>query len=468
MSTPLPKMIGYGLGECSYSLVMNGLFGFAMLYYTEALGLSPALAGLAMSVSVLWEMVADPVMGHVSDRTRSRYGRRHPWMLLGGLVMAVCFYFLWAVPASLHGHALPLFAYLVLVNLLLRTGVTLFFVPYLALGFEVCPDYEGRSKVQAVRQVMNMAANFAGPALAWSVFFRDTVGPDGTKILGTSLPQNFTRMGLVFAGVSFLCVLAALWFTRQWSEDTRQSSAEAKKTEPFFAGLKQSFSDAYLRLVLLVVFLLCTGMVLVSSFQMYVYVYFMRFEPGQKSIAHGSTMVGMALGGILSAWLAKRLEKKGAVLAGGLLSLLCTAGLALLFLTGWVPVGTPAAFAGFVAFHGLFWLGNGIALPSCTAMVADVAGLWLRRNGVNKDGAYSALFSVSMKIAIALGLMGSGWVLSAIGFSPDAAAGARPPEVVWRLGCAMFLAAPLLSAFALVAVARYPLSRRMLEEGEVY
>ena len=464
MSTPLPKMIGYGLGECSYSLVMNGLFGFAMLYYTEALGLSPALAGLAMSASVLWEMVADPVMGHVSDRTRSRYGRRHPWMLLGGLVMAICFYFLWAVPAPLHGKAVPLFAYLVAVNLLLRTGVTMFFVPYLALGFEVCPDYEGRSKVQAVRQVMNMAANFAGPALAWSVFFRDSVGANGAKILGTSVSQNFTRMGLVFAGVAFLCVLTTLWFTRQWSEDTRQSSAEAKKAEPFFAGLKQSLSDACLRLVLLVVFLLCTGMVLVSSFQMYVYVYFMRFAPEQKSIAHGSTMIGMALGGILSAWLAKRFEKKGAVLIGGILSLLCTGALALLFLTGWVSIGTTVAFAGFVAFHGLFWLGNGIALPSCTALVADAAALWLHRTGVNKDGAYSALFSVSLKIAIALGLAGSGWVLGAIGFSADAAAGARPPEVVWRLGCAMFLAAPLLSVLALAAVARCPLSRRMLEE----
>jgi len=464
MNSPLPKILGYGLGECAYSLVMNGLFGFAMLYYTEALGLKPALAGLALSASVLWEVVADPVMGHISDRTRSRYGRRHPWMLLGALVMAVCFYFLWAVPASLHGQALPLFAYLVAVNLLLRTGVTIFFVPYLALGFEVCPDYEGRSKVQAVRQVMNMAANFAGPALAWSFFFRDSVGPDGAKILGTSVPQNFTRMGLVFAGASFLCVLATLWFTRRWCEDTRRLPTEAKKKEPFFSGLKQSFSDPCLRLMLLVVFLLCTGMVLVGSFQIYVYVCFMRFAPGQTSLAHGSTMIGMALGGILSAWLAKKLEKKGAVLAGGLLSLLCSVGLAMLFLTGWVAVETRTAFVGFILLHGLFWLGNGIALPSCTAMVADVAGLWLRRTGVNKDGAYSALFSVALKSAIALGLMGSGGVLSAIGFNPGAAADARPPEVVWCLGCATFLLAPLLTAFALVAVMRYPLSRQMLEE----
>ena len=116
-----PKMLGYGLGECANSLIMNGFFGFAMLYYTEALGLSPALAGMAMSVSVFWEAISEPVMGHVSDHTRSRFGRRHPWMLLGGLMMALCFFFIWAVPSGLVGHATPLFWYLVVMNLLLRT-----------------------------------------------------------------------------------------------------------------------------------------------------------------------------------------------------------------------------------------------------------------------------------------------------------------------------------------------------------
>jgi GPH family glycoside/pentoside/hexuronide:cation symporter len=71
-SASLPKMAGYGLGECANSLIMNGFFGFAMLYYTEALKLSPSLAGIAMSVSVFWEAITEPVMGHLSDHTRSR------------------------------------------------------------------------------------------------------------------------------------------------------------------------------------------------------------------------------------------------------------------------------------------------------------------------------------------------------------------------------------------------------------
>lgn len=192
-------MAGYGLGECANSLIMNGFFGFAMLYYTEALKLDPRLAGIAMSVSVFWEAITEPVMGHYSDRTRNRYGRRHPWMLLGGLLMAVSFYFIWAVPTPLRGHAMPLFWYLVMMNLCLRTGLTMFFIPYLALGFEMCHDTDGKSKLQAVRQVLNMAANFAGPALAWSIFYRDGVGADGAKIIGTTVPQNFIHMGAAFS-----------------------------------------------------------------------------------------------------------------------------------------------------------------------------------------------------------------------------------------------------------------------------
>lgn len=459
-----PRMLGYGLGECANSLVMNGLFGFAMLYYTEALGLSPWLAGVAMSVSVFWDAVTDPVMGYVSDRTRHRFGRRHPWMLVGGLMMALCFYFLWDVPVALHGQTLPLFAYLVTMNLLLRTGLTMFFIPYMALGFELCPDYKGSSRIQAVRQVMNMAANFAGPALAWSVFFRDSVGADGAKILGTAVPSNFVHMGAGFSLATVCFVLAALWFTRGWAVDTRNAPVVAGDgLRHFWSEMQQIVTDLNARWVLAFTFFACVGMVLVSSLQMYVYVYFMQFSPEHKSIAHGSTMIGMAIGAALSAWVAGRLDKKGAVLLGGAISFFGNVVLAVLFLTGWVPIGTVTALLLFVAFHAMFWLGNGILLPTGVAMMADVAEISRRRSGVNKDGTYSAVFSLSMKLAISCALLASGWTLTAIGFSADA--GTHSAETIWRLGAAMFIAGPLMSLVALAAVARYPLTRQLLSEA---
>lgn len=453
-------MLGYGMGECANSLIMNGFFGFAMLYYTEALKLNPSLAGIAMSVSVFWEAVTEPVMGHYSDRTRSRFGRRHPWMLFGGVLMAVAFYFIWAVPPALRGHTLPLFWYLVFINLLLRTGLTMFFIPYLALGFEMCGDTEGRSRLQAIRQVLNMAANFAGPALAWSIFYRDTTTADGSKILGTTVPQNFIDMGLAFALATTAFVLIVLWQTRHWIQDTRtgEASVGAAVHEKFWRNMKHTVLDPNPRWVFVFIFLVCMGMVLVSSLQMYVYVYFMKFEPHEKSIAHGSTMIGMAIGAAMSAWLTRRLDKKGAVLLGGIVSVVCNGALAVLFLTGAVPVGTPSALWLFVAFHATYWLGNGIMLPVATAMMADVAEVHRARTGVNKDGAYSAVFSLAMRLAISSSMMISGWTLTGIGFVAAEHA-TQTPEAIWRLGAATFLAGPLLCVASLVAIARHPLSR---------
>ena len=222
---------------------------------------------------------------------------------------------------------------------------------------------------------------------------------------------------------------------------------------PFWAGLRQSVGDARLMRVLLVLFLAGSGMAWVSTLQPYAYVYFMGFAPGQKTLAHGATMVGMAAGCVLSARVARRFGKKAAVLLGGGVSLLSTGMLAALFLTGGVSPGTALALVLFVLFHAAFWLGNGILLPTGVAMIADLSALHQRCTGVNKDGAYAALYSLSMKVSTAFALLGSGGVLRLIGFGPGVALGAVAPEAVWRLGAAMFLAGPLLTALALAALA---------------
>lgn len=461
------RLIGYGLGECANSLIMNGFFGFAMLYYTEALKLSPVLAGLAMSLSVFWEAITDPVMGHLSDHTRHRFGRRHPWMLFGGLLMALCFYFIWDVPAPLRGNHTVLFGYLVVMNLLLRTGLTMFFIPYVALGFELRSDYDGRAKLQAVRQVLNMAANFAGPAMAWSIFFRDTTGPDGVKCLGTTVPANFVHMGLAFSLATVLMVLLVLWFTRAWALDSRNAplNAEESGVRGFWRDMKGIVTDVNPRWVFVFTFIICVAMVLVSSLQMYVYVYFMKFASYEKSIAHGSTMVGMAIGGALSAWVSTRFDKKGAVILGGVISIIANAVLGLVFLTGFLAVDVrPAGLIVFVLFHACYWLGNGIMLPVATAMVADVGAVNFAKTGVNRDGSYSAVFSLAMRLAISFALMGAGWILQGIGFVTDAAHTTQTPEAIWRLGVATFAAGSLVSFAALLAIARYPLSRARVEE----
>jgi GPH family glycoside/pentoside/hexuronide:cation symporter len=451
---------------------MNGIFGFAMLFYTKSLGLDPSLAGLAMSLSVFWEAITEPVMGHISDNTRSKWGRRHSYMLAGGLLMAICSYLIWTVPGFCRGTQMSIFWYLVAMNLLLRTGLTMFFIPYMALGFEMCTDYQGRSRLQGIRQIFNMAANFAGPAMAWVLFF----GGEGND-QATTIEANYHRMGGSFAIATAIFVVLVCVFTFRWREDTSKIPRASNDGwfRDFFAEMKAIVADPNPRWVFAFIFIVCAGMVIVSSLQMFVYDDFMQFPAWQKSIAHGSTMVGMALGALVSMGLTKRFDKKGAVMIGGTISIIGNVMLAVLFLTGLVKPNATLAVGGitlpltlilFVLFHASYWFGSGIMLPVSTAMMADVSEVCRLKTGEVKDGGYSSVFSLAMRMAISFSLIVSGWCLSGIGYKvpKDGHVVTQTPQAIWNLGLVTFVIGAMICVFSLLAIRRYPITRQYLEQ----
>ena len=469
---PTGSMCFYSLGECANSLAMNGIFGFSMLFYTKALGLDPKLAGLTMSLSVFWEALTEPVMGHLSDNTRHSWGRRHPYMLAGGLLMALCSYLIWTVPGFCRGSQLAIFWYLVAMNLLLRTGMTMFFIPYLALGFEMCGDYQGRSRLQGIRQVFNMAANFAGPGMAWVFFFGGTGNHQATTV-----EANYHRMGGTFAAATAVFVILVVVFTFRWHEDTRKSLQHSEHgwLKSFFLEMKDILADPNPRWVFVFIFIVSVGMVIVGSLQMFVYDDFMKFMAVQKSIAHGSTMVAMALGALFSMELTRRFDKQGAVFIGGGISIVGNIMLAALFLTCLIEpdstiilggITVPIALLLFVTFHAAYWFGYGIMLPVATAMIADVSEVRRLQTGKVKDGSYSSVFSLAMRLAISFSLIASGWFLSGIGYqvSKDGRAVIQTPQAVWSLGLVTFLVGAVICLAALLAIRPYPLTRRRLEE----
>lgn len=464
LSCSTPEMVKYSLGACTESLILNSFFGFSMLYYTKALGLAPELAGTATFIATIWDAVTDPIMGHISDNTRSRFGKRHAYMLFGGLGMVTAFFFIWYVPDVFKSSMTRLFWYLVAMNLLLRTAYTVFVVPYTALGFEICEDYAGRSKIQGIRNGLSMAANLCGPAMAWMIFFPDNIGDSQD----TQIAQNYIDMGSVFTGASLFFLILMLSFTAKYIRDSRQDKTCHSDPRSFFRNMKEILQDSYSRWVFIFMYFVLMGIVLVSTLQMYVFDDFMGLDGRQKTIVHGGTMMGMGLGSLSLSIYVRRFDKRRAIMFAVLWSVACELILAALFLTGFIKpgqisYGVPIALIVFFFFHSAYWYGNGIMLPTAISMMADVSEIQRITKGVDKDASYAAVFSLAMKISMGVSGLIAGFCLSWTGFQAGADV-VQTPESVWRVCALTFVVGPLASLLALLFISRYPVNEQFIEE----
>ena len=168
---PLRVKLAYGLGSAAYGIKDNGFAYFLLLFYGTVVGLEPALAGTALLIALLVDAISDPVVGYWSDNTRSRWGRRHPFMYASALPVALCYFLLWQ-PPELSNQGL--FFYLLGFAILIRTLITFFETPSSALMPEMTQDYDERTTVQAWRHFFG----WAGGALLAVFMFGFPFGAD--------------------------------------------------------------------------------------------------------------------------------------------------------------------------------------------------------------------------------------------------------------------------------------------------
>lgn len=377
--------IGYGAAEMGHFASELVIRLYLLKFYTDTVGLSPILAGLAISLSIIWDAVSDPLMGFLSDRTAWRFGRRRPYILTGSLLLALALVFLFHPPQA-ESQA-SIFAYLLVSYILLNTALTITAVPHAALAAELTDSPDERTVLFGFR-------------LFWG-----NIG----LLAGTLLPGYFLSKGQAIEAYADAALWLALlvvagglitFFTTREPRNRERRRPDGitefagVPTNPVFRPLLLAFMTAY------------AGVAINSALALFYYEGRLAFEPEQTNIVLGTFLVVWTSSIPLWVFLSRRFGKRRPAFYGLLLLGLMTTFTYPFFPERvlWPPL--VAAVAG-----GIF-VGSIILFDS---IITDIVDYDEWKSGIQKEGLFFGYAKMGVKLSRAMALLLTGLMLEWIG-----------------------------------------------------
>lgn len=404
---PVALKLSYAAGQMVDGVVTNTLNIFLLFYLTAVCGMPGALAGAALSAGLIVDALMDPLIGSASDAWRSRLGRRLPFMLVGAPAVSVAFVLIFWLPTGLSTTAL--FLWVALLSVLLRVSMSMFILPYQAVGAEITDDARERSGLVAWRWGLGIVGALIAAVLGFGVFFS---GPKGLSQREAYLPFAASLLGLVAIGT-----LASTWAVaatrgRQHAPPASTVSALARlRTELGEVFRNRSFCVLFVGALLFFVALGLHG-----SLTLHANTFFWQLTPAQTKQVTLSTFAGLLVGAPLAGPLLARLEKR-TVLIIGMVGLALSMGVpALLRLAGWFDLsGDRLALAlSLTVFAGAVLMAA--AAIAFGSMMADAADEHEDLFDARREGLYFAGWAFAGKAAGGGGTLIAGLVLQLIAF----------------------------------------------------
>ena len=420
----------YGAGDIGFALTDTTIGVLFAIFLTDVVGLAPGLAAAAVFIGRSWDYINDPLLGYLSDRTRTRWGRRRPFLLFGFLPFALAFAALWWKPP--FQSQIGLAAYYALAYLLYDAAATLVYMPYFALTPELTPDYDERTALTSYR----MAFSILGGLIAFTV---------PLAIIGTMRPENASRVfstGVLLGLLSALPLLLTFFGTRERPEYAQRAQPALR------ASLRAAASNRPFCFAAGIFLFTWTAIEIIQAMLLYFLKYRMNLEAESQFIA-GTVFIAALLA--LPFWelASRRWDKRIAYIAG------------MVFLSGvmiTLIVIEPGWGLGIIfALAALAGIGVGAVHVLTWAMIPDAIEWDELATGERHEGMFYSLVTLFRKVASSiaipltlLALEWSGYVSNAPVQSPSAV---RAIQLMIGPVPSLFLCAGII--FALF----YPLGR---------
>ncbi len=445
----LSTKLAYGAGDLGSAITANILVFYLSFFLTDVAGMGAALAGSVRMVSGIWDAINDPIVGVLSDRTRSRWGRRYPWMIFGAVPLGIFFFLHWIVPPFLTNSTTGnnqwgLFWYYIIIGIFFNTAFTAVNLPYTALTPELTKDYNERTSLNSFRFAFSIGGSILSLVFAQIIF---------------STIKDKSQQYLVLGGIcALLCIVPSyicIWGTRKRIATVKQQNPEEDNSTslPYLEQLRIAFSNRAFLFVIGIY--LCSWLAVQTTAT--IIPYFVVNWMGLK--AEVSAQVALGVQGtallMLFPWtaLSKRLGKKAVYFMG--MSLWLIAQIGLFFLQ-------PGQISLMYILAVLAGFGVSTAYLIPWSMIPDVIELDELTTGQRREGIFYGFMVLLQKIGLAIGLFIVGLALEAAKFIPGQQV--QPDSALFAIRVAIGPFPTVAVIGGLILAYFYPLTREVHAE----
>ena len=441
---PFSTKLAYGSGAFTETVLVNAIKQLANPVLNLQLGLSPGWVGMLLAIPRLWDAFTDLVVGNLSDHANTRWGRRKPFILAGGIFSALTFCLLWLIPGSLGPSGV--FWYFLIGSLVFYLAYTFFSIPWNALGYELCTDYEDRTSLMSVRTFGSTLSGLLPPwllALTQLPIFSNTL--EGARWISILIALIVIAVTLVV--VSFV------------KERKSPVTPQAKKVGvPFLPSFLSLMRNVPFIMLVTIVVLMLLASTIEGSLGLYINIYYVhRGDLAASASWNGILGTAYSLLGLATVFLvppiARAIDKRLALalflalaFAAAILRWFCfTPNHPYLMLVPTLLIA-PAMAAMWVLI---------------SSMIADLCDVDEAKTGYRREGMFSAVYAWIFKVGVSLAYLAGGFVLVLTGF--DAALGKEQPAETlhsMRLIFVVFPAAVVLLACLLAVL--YPIRKKQV------
>ncbi|MDH5216104.1 MAG: MFS transporter [Gammaproteobacteria bacterium] len=449
--------IAFGMGGSAENAVLIAFNTFNFLFYNGVLGLSGTLCGLAISIALVINAVADPIVGMISDRFHSRLGRRHPFIYLSAIPFGLFFFLIYSPPEGIHGYAL--FAWFVIFSTLLNISKAFYQIPHLALGAELSKGYHQRSAITSYKMLLSVLGAAITYFFAWT-YFNNEGGVDSAET------GSFQLIGLTVGIFATAAMLSTAHFTRQYIPRLGAAPPRTRLSlKTIYILVRNCLRNRNLVYLVAGMALFNLTMGIRDSIHSYMNLYYWVLDEGQIRFFGAAVIPGALLAFIIAPLSHRRFAKHSVAMFSIFFAILAAALPVLLRMTDLMPENENPALFSIILIAILTWYTcYFVYIISMMSALADVADENEIHTDLRQEGMIFSIRTFFGKLSTGLGSLVAGVYIDLIGFPAGQRSSEIEPEVVYKLGILDGAIAIIPALLTLYFLSRYDINHERHRE----